>query len=182
MPEVIGEADGRNWSTTRRDGDPTSVTAADATPAASFGQPVGAGAGAEPIFTVGLLVAVLEPLELLPITRIRSVLPVSALFTRYAAVVAPLMLWHVLPLPSHTSHWYWNVIGDAPLHVPGLAVSVLPAEASPLIVGAPVTAGTFGFGVEILAVALLNAPLEPSALLAITWTRTVLPGSAVLSV
>ena len=69
------------------------------------------------------------------------------------------------------------MIGDAPLHVPGLAVSVLPAAALPLIVGAAVAAGTFGFGVVIFAVAGLNAPLEPSGLLAITCTRTVLPSS-----
>src|SRR6266542_5063263 len=177
MPAVIGEADGRNWSTTSLAGALTCVTAAAATPAASFGQPVGDGVGVAVTFAVAALVAAAEPLELLPITPTRSVLPRSLFFTTYVVVVAPAMLWQPAPLPSHTSHWYWNVIGDAPVQVPGLAVSVLPLEASPLIVGADVAAGTFGFGVVIFAVGWLVAELEPSTLLAITRTRSVLPTS-----
>src|SRR5579885_319553 len=33
------------------------------------------------------------------------------------------------------SHWYWYVIGVDPVHVPGLAVTVLPTAALPVIVG-----------------------------------------------
>src|SRR5438105_3444949 len=38
-------------------------------------------------------------------------------------------------------HWYWKVIGDEPRQVPGLAVTVLPAAAWPLIVGAEALEG-----------------------------------------
>jgi hypothetical protein len=45
------------------------------------------------------------------------------------------MLLQASPLDPQISHWYWKVIGLDPFHVPGLAVSLLPTAASPLIVG-----------------------------------------------
>src|SRR5262249_29511747 len=45
------------------------------------------------------------------------------------------MLPQASPLEPQMSHWYWNVNGADPFQVPGLAVSVLPTSASPLIVG-----------------------------------------------
>jgi hypothetical protein len=38
-------------------------------------------------------------------------------------------------------HWYWKVIVADPLHVPGLAVSVLPAVVVPVIVGGELLPG-----------------------------------------
>src|SRR5581483_5559856 len=51
------------------------------------------------------------------------------------------MLWQAFPLPSQTIHWYWNVIGAEPVHVPGLAVTVAPTSALPLTVGGELFAG-----------------------------------------
>src|SRR4051794_40839127 len=45
------------------------------------------------------------------------------------------MSWQPAPLPSQTCHWYWNVIGVEPVHVPGLAVIVLPTAFVPDVVG-----------------------------------------------
>src|SRR3954471_8571506 len=46
------------------------------------------------------------------------------------------MSWQEPPPPPQIRHWYWKVIGAEPRHVPGFAVTVLPAATSPLIVGA----------------------------------------------
>src|SRR5262245_22789841 len=51
------------------------------------------------------------------------------------------MSWQAAPLPSQISHWYANVIGAVPLHVPGLAVSVFPAVLTPPVVGCAVFEG-----------------------------------------
>src|SRR5262245_9361651 len=52
------------------------------------------------------------------------------------------MLAQLLPLESQRCHWYLNVIGVVPLQAPGPAVSVLPTEAVPVIVGGEVLDGT----------------------------------------
>src|SRR5947208_12641195 len=88
------------------------------------------------------------------------------------------MSWQASPLAPQTSHWYWNVIGCEPLHPPGVAVRVLPAETSPLIVGGETFRGASGDW-PIRALGALVADAEPSALLAITCPRSVLPWSPV---
>src|SRR5690348_13716264 len=45
------------------------------------------------------------------------------------------MSWHAPPFAPQIRHWYWKLIGAVPRHVPGLAVTVLPTAAWPLIVG-----------------------------------------------
>src|SRR5213592_3070265 len=86
------------------------------------------------------------------------------------------MSWQASPFAPQISHWYWNVIGCEPLQPPGAAVKVLPAETSPLTVGGETVRGASG-DCPIRAVGALVADLEPSALLAITCTRSVLPWS-----
>ena len=113
---------------------------------------------------------------MLATTRTRSVLPTSAVRTWYVVAVAPLTSWQASPLAPQTSHWYWNVIGCEPLHPPGAAVRVLPAETSPLIVGGETFRGASGDW-PIRALGALVAEAEPSGLLAITCTRSVLPWS-----
>ena len=61
------------------------------------------------------------------------------------------MSWHAAPFPSHTCHWYWNVIGVEPFHVPGLAVSVLPAVFVPPVVGSEAFVGATAARVVIAA-------------------------------
>src|SRR5581483_6365747 len=163
-----------------RAGGETSVTLAAATPAASFGQPVGAGAGAAGAAatrTVGALTSLPEPLEFDAATSTRMVLPMSSLPTLYVGAVAPLMSRHASPFAPQIRHWYWNVIGCAPLQLPASAVIVLPAETSPLIVGGDVLRGASA-ACAMRSVGRLVAPLEPSPLLAIPCTRSVLPTSA----
>ena len=60
------------------------------------------------------------------------------------------------------------MIGVAPVHVPLLAVSVLPTAAVPLIAGGTVLSGPAG--AVIFALGALVAVDEPSELLAITTT------------
>src|SRR5438874_1450841 len=144
--------DGMNLSIWSRAGEPTSATLTATAPAASFGQPagVGAGAGVDATRAVGALVSFPEPLALLATTRTRSVLPTSDVRTWNVVAVAPLTSWHASPLAPQTSHWYWNVIGCEPLHPPGAVVRVLPAETSPLIVGAEALEGA---AVDVLVTA-----------------------------
>src|SRR5438874_2303485 len=49
------------------------------------------------------------------------------------------MSWQAFPSLPQMSHWYLNVIGCAPFQVPGVAVSVPPALASPVIDGGGAT-------------------------------------------
>jgi hypothetical protein len=93
------------------------------------------------IVPLGALVPVLEPSALLAITDTRSVFPASPLFGWYVCAVAPVMSWQAFPCSSQMRHWYWNVIGADPLHVPGFAVSVLPTADVPLIDGAELIDG-----------------------------------------
>jgi hypothetical protein len=178
---VIGRVLGTNWSICSRAGAATSLTETDCAPAASFGHPEGAGAGAgAPILAVGTLVAELDPFESVAVTATRTVLPWSALLSWYVCAVAPEMSWQAPPFSSQMRHWYLNVLVPEPFHCPGSAESVLPAAALPLIVGGAVFAGPEA--AAILALGVLVAPLEPSELLAIKCTRSVLPGSALLIV
>src|SRR4051812_22936016 len=45
------------------------------------------------------------------------------------------------PLPSHRRHWYLNVIGVVPLHVPSVVVRVWPSAGVPVTVGGAVFVG-----------------------------------------
>src|SRR5262249_20714815 len=67
----------------------------------------------------------------------------------------------------HSRHWYWNVIGAEPFHVPGLALRVLPVVALPPIVGGELLLGA-------TAVLLLTAAAVPTAISA-TTTAAIRP-------
>ena len=46
------------------------------------------------------------------------------------------MSWQAPPPPApQMRHWYWKLSGAEPRQVPGLAVTVLPAAAWPVVVG-----------------------------------------------
>ena len=45
------------------------------------------------------------------------------------------MSWQAWPALPQICHWYWNVIGAEPFHVPGFAVTVDPVDMLPLIDG-----------------------------------------------
>src|SRR3954452_19467535 len=81
------------------------------------------------------------------------------------------------PALSHCCHWYENVGPSA--HTPGSAVSVSPTTGLPEIVGFEVFRGA-AFP-EITSLGFEIAVAEPSALRAVTCTRTVLPTSASVS-
>jgi hypothetical protein len=73
-----------------------------------------------------------------------------------------------------------KLIGVAPLQAPGVARSAASTLDSPVIVGSDVFAGLAGAG-AMRAVGALVAEAEPSALLAITVNRAVLPASSFFS-
>src|SRR5262245_19093683 len=73
--------------------------------------------------------------------RTRSRWPASSGTSWRWLVVSPVIDEQPLPAESQRCHWYLEVIGDVPLHVPGLAVRVLPTDAVPVIVGGEVLDG-----------------------------------------
>jgi hypothetical protein len=81
-----------------------------------------------------------------------------------------------VPFEAQICHWYWYEIVPVPVHVPGDAVAVAPVTACPAIVGGDVFAGPLG-AAAIRELAVLVAELDPSGLLPITFTRSVLPAS-----
>src|SRR3954468_8278596 len=96
--------DERNWSTCKRAGEETLVTVTAVAPAASFGQPVGDGAGVLPILAVTAL-ALSEPALFVAVTRARIVRPTSPERTPYVVDVAPPMSLHEPPPASQSRHW-----------------------------------------------------------------------------
>ena len=76
----------------------------------------------------------------------------------------------------HVRHWYVNVIGCVPDHVPGFAVSVAPSVGEPEIVGGSTTRGPAE--PWTIAVGFDAAESEPSAFVAVTRTRMRMPTSA----
>ena len=86
-------------------------------------------------------------------------------------------MFEQLPPPLlQVRHWYVNVIGCVPDHVPGFAVCVAPSVGEPEIVGWSTTRGlaepwTIPVGFDA-------AESEPSAFVAVTRTRIRIPTSA----
>ena len=106
--------------------------------------------------------------------------------TRIECPTSSVPSWRVWPVDvplqppppvSQRRHWYVNVIGPAPLHVPDVAVTVSPCLTVPTIVGADVLTGapslTTALGPE-------TAFADPSELEAVTETRSVCPASLLL--
>ena len=86
---------------------------------------IGAGFGVAFTTAVGTVVAELVPDALVAMTRTRSVLSASTLFSTYVFPVAPEIAAQLPPVESQRSHTYLNV-GD-PVQVPGSTVSVDPS-------------------------------------------------------
>src|SRR5919201_3786329 len=102
------------------------------------------GASALPTTLVGADVAEVAPAVLRAVTRTRTVLPSSAVVRTYVFPVAPLMFEQLPPVRSQRRHWYENVSGCCPVHVPLFAVSVAPTCGVPLMVGGAVLCGRAG--------------------------------------
>src|SRR6266508_847397 len=129
------------------------------------------GGGALLVTTaVGSDVALVEPASLVATTTTRSRCCSSAARMPYVLPVAPATSPQLAPFVSQRCHWYANRFG-APAHVPLSAVSSSPTRAVPEMVGRAVF-----FGPELeetTAVGSDVALADPSALLAVTTTRTL---------
>jgi hypothetical protein len=135
------------------------------------------GAGGELTTAVGTEVADADPAELCAVTCTRSVFAASTDLRTYVLSVAPPMSAQLPPFWSQRLHWYANVIGWLPLHVPAFAVSVCPTAAEPETVGGFVAAG-FVAAACTVAVWFDAALADPSVFVAVTRTRRVKPTSA----
>jgi hypothetical protein len=78
------------------------------------------------------------------------------------------MSWQEPPFAPQIRHWYWNVIGAEPRHVPAFAVNVLPTAAAPLIVGRDALEGA---AVDVLVTADAAEAATRTATAARTGTR-----------
>src|SRR2546423_1508353 len=137
------------------------------------------GADAFATTAVGTDVAEDEPCVLRAVTRTRSVVAWSAVVSTYVLPFAPPIEAQLPPLPSHRRHWNANVIGCAPAHEPGFAVSVWFTAALPEIDGGDVFAGLPAAAADstVPTVALDVAVALPSAFAAVTRTRRRAPTS-----
>ena len=136
------------------------------------------GAGAVTT-AVGWDVAWAVPLELLPVTTIRMLLPTSALATTYEVFVAP-AIFEQTPL-WQDRHCQERLGGGLPDHVPDVAVSVRPTSGMPSMAGGTVLEG----GTEALVTVPVDddvATDEPPSFVAVTATRIVNPASPETSV
>ncbi len=131
---------------------------------------------------------VCSPRLLEAVTRKRMRDPTSSAESVYAVVVAPEIVVQLEPSGSPPSspqrtHWYANEIGATPAQVPALAKRIRPWTAVPLIDGSVVARGgplvvdccTTALGFEATVA-------EPTAFVAVTWTRRRCPMSAEASV
>ena len=71
------------------------------------------------------------PSLFLAVTRMRTVLPTSGFFSVYVCLVAPPMFAQLFPCSSQRRHWYLNVIGCVPVHVPWSRSEPNPPRPSP---------------------------------------------------
>ena len=100
----------------------------------------------------------------------------------YEEVVAPTIEAQFCPAESQRSHWYENVIGCAPVHVPVVAIAARPCtgadetDGSTLLTGAPVAPPD-----EMSSVAFEAAVADPAAFVAVTRTRKRKPTSLLVT-
>src|SRR3954447_1997810 len=125
---------------------------------------------------VGTDVATAVPSALCAVTRTRSVLLRSGDESSYVFPVAPLMFEQLPPVRLQRRHWYVNVIGSVPVHLPGSAVSVEPMAGVPEIVGGDVFVGlTWAAAFPVSGPLSATAPNAASAASdAATATRTTI--------
>jgi hypothetical protein len=124
--------------------------------------------------------AVVEPAAFVAVTLTRRVEPASALTIWYAEFVAPPIAVQLPPPGPHRSHAYAYDVGD-PVHVPTLALRVMPTMGVPEIVGAAVLTGAVGAAVMVAVAGELALAL-PALLLAVTVKRMVAPMSLLVRV
>ncbi len=101
----------------------------------------GGGGGGAVTTAVGFDVAEAFPAAFVAVTTTFSVLPTSADATTRDEAVAPAMFVQPVPAVVQRRQRKAYVIGAVPLHVPLVAVRVLPTCAVPLIVGSAVLLG-----------------------------------------
>ena len=104
------------------------------------GRLVFAGVTAAMTTAVCAEVAVAEPALFVAVTVTRARRPTSAATSVYVAAVAPEMFAQLVELVQR-AHWYLNVIGAVPVHVPVVALRVNPFCAVPETAGRTVFAG-----------------------------------------
>jgi hypothetical protein len=131
----------------------------------------GAVAGAARTVSEALVVSEAAPNEFVAVTVARIRLPTSAAASVYVRLVAPATTVHAPPAVLQRCHWYANVIGWVPVHVPLVAVRVRPSISSPVICGRAVLRGAFCGASRTSAVAADRAWALPSAFRALTTTR-----------
>src|SRR5690242_17035068 len=153
---------------------PTTVSRSCGVVSLSVGSATLAGATA-PTMPVGADVADDVPPAFDAVTASRNGEPASARPTVYNEAVAPVMDAHVVPVTSQRFHRYANEMGAVPTHAPEVPVSVVPADATPEIVGSVWFAGARA---PTTAVGNESAVLEPSEFDAPICRRSVLPTSA----
>ena len=119
-----------------------------------------------------------EPAAFDAVTSTRSVEPASASTATYVVPAAPLIVAHAAPELLQRCQTIDVVIGALPVHVPLVAVSVIPTRGVPLTVGATVLVG----GAAVTATWVEPALAEPTLFAAVTVTRTLALTSAATSV
>src|SRR3954470_436304 len=77
------------------------------------------------------VLAVAEATRFVAVTTAFSVDPTSAAPSVYDEAVAPLTVVQAEPPAEQRCHWNVVVIGDVPVHVPGVAERKLPSTAFP---------------------------------------------------
>ena len=91
--------------------------------------------------------------------------------------MAPVTTEQLFPSWSQRFHAYAKPVGEL-LHVPFEAVSVEPTATVPEIDGSAVFTGALAAGAETTVVGAEVAGADPSAFVAVTVTRRVVPTSA----
>jgi hypothetical protein len=127
------------------------------------------------ITAVGVEVEDADPCAFRAVTWTRSVVPWSTDLSTYVLSFAPEIDEQLPPFASQRRHWYENVTGCAPAHVPGFAVSVSFTAGLPLTVGGDVFVGGRAWTTPV---AVETAVLDPAVFDAVTSTATVEPTSA----
>ena len=121
-------------------------------------------------FAVARERAAFVPAALLAVTRTRRRCFASFFVSLYFGFVAWLIALHDAPPPLQRSHWKRYVFGG-PVHVPLLAVRLLPTFAFPEMVGGLVATGEATTADVVAEVAAVSE--APFTLVAVTAERKV---------
>ena len=106
-------------------------------------------------------------------TKTLSECPTSSVTGRYDSAVAPVIASQFAPAASQRRHWYANVSGLPPSHVPGTAASSCPACGGPTTVGGVErSGGPLGSGGMATAASFVPFIRSPSLQCLIPGTAT----------